>query len=237
MKRRARGRGQRRLHPRRGAPLRRPGRDGRRRATASSRTRSGSSSPASSSRAAGSSAWTTTPTASRAASSPPARSPTRAGRSAPASARIEVDDKIVAKNVGPQGEGGARSSTRPTSTTRSARTAAPRASSSRTSATRPTAASTSGTAFFWAMGRSLDQTFYADYYSKVGYGFGHELRYAARLAVAGRLPHVPLPVPGHAHDPRPRHRRGRAGRHRRQHRLRHRLERAADAARQRCAPP
>jgi LPS-assembly protein len=36
---------------------------------------------------------------------------------------------------------------------------------------------TAGTGFFWAMGRSLDQTFYADTYSKVGYGFGHELRY------------------------------------------------------------
>jgi LPS-assembly protein len=36
-----------------------------------------------------------------------------------------------------------------------------------------------GTAFFWAMGRSVDQTFYADSYSRVGYGFGHELRYAA----------------------------------------------------------
>ena len=36
-----------------------------------------------------------------------------------------------------------------------------------------------GTGFFWAMGRSVDQTFYADNYSKVGYGFGHELRYAA----------------------------------------------------------
>jgi len=35
-----------------------------------------------------------------------------------------------------------------------------------------------GTGFFWAMGRSLDQTLYADTYSKVGYGFGHELRYA-----------------------------------------------------------
>ena len=35
-----------------------------------------------------------------------------------------------------------------------------------------------GTGFFWAMGRSLDQTFYADSYSKIGYGFGHELRYA-----------------------------------------------------------
>jgi LPS-assembly protein len=37
---------------------------------------------------------------------------------------------------------------------------------------------TVGTGFFWAMGRSLDQTFYADSYSKIGYGFGHELRYA-----------------------------------------------------------
>ncbi len=34
-----------------------------------------------------------------------------------------------------------------------------------------------GTGFFWAMGRSADQTFYADSYSKLGYGFGHELRY------------------------------------------------------------
>jgi LPS-assembly protein len=36
-----------------------------------------------------------------------------------------------------------------------------------------------GGAFFWAMGRSADQTFYADSYSKIGLGFGHELRYAA----------------------------------------------------------
>ncbi len=35
-----------------------------------------------------------------------------------------------------------------------------------------------GTAFFWAMARSADQTFYADSYSKIGYGFGHEIRYA-----------------------------------------------------------
>jgi len=34
-----------------------------------------------------------------------------------------------------------------------------------------------GTGFFWAMGRSWDQTFYADYYSKIGYGYGHELRW------------------------------------------------------------
>jgi len=34
-----------------------------------------------------------------------------------------------------------------------------------------------GTGFFWAMGRSWDQTFYSDYYSKIGYGYGHELRW------------------------------------------------------------
>jgi LPS-assembly protein len=35
-----------------------------------------------------------------------------------------------------------------------------------------------GDAFFWAMGRSFDQTFYFDRYTKFGYGFGHEFRYA-----------------------------------------------------------
>jgi LPS-assembly protein len=34
-----------------------------------------------------------------------------------------------------------------------------------------------GTGFFWAMGRSADQTFYSDYWSNIGYGYGHELRY------------------------------------------------------------
>lgn len=34
-----------------------------------------------------------------------------------------------------------------------------------------------GSGFFWAMGRSFDQTFYADHYSRVGFGVGHELRY------------------------------------------------------------
>jgi LPS-assembly protein len=34
-----------------------------------------------------------------------------------------------------------------------------------------------GSGFFWAMGRSADQTLYADYWSEVGYGYGHELRY------------------------------------------------------------
>jgi LPS-assembly protein len=35
-----------------------------------------------------------------------------------------------------------------------------------------------GDAFFWAMGRSFDQTFYADSYSRLGYGLGHEFRYS-----------------------------------------------------------
>ena len=35
-----------------------------------------------------------------------------------------------------------------------------------------------GDGFFWAMGRSLDQTFYLDRYSKTGFGVGHELRWA-----------------------------------------------------------
>jgi LPS-assembly protein len=42
-----------------------------------------------------------------------------------------------------------------------------------------------GTGFFWAMGRSFDQTFYADHYSKIGWGFGHEFRYAAEQPSRG----------------------------------------------------
>jgi lipopolysaccharide assembly outer membrane protein LptD (OstA) len=42
-----------------------------------------------------------------------------------------------------------------------------------------------GSGFFWAMGRSLDQTFYADYYSQLGYGFGHEFRYTDRAPSRG----------------------------------------------------
>ena len=34
-----------------------------------------------------------------------------------------------------------------------------------------------GGGFFWAMGRSFDQTLYADHYSRFGWGFGHEFRY------------------------------------------------------------
>ena len=36
---------------------------------------------------------------------------------------------------------------------------------------------TVGEGFFWAMGRSFDQTFHVDDYSKFGYGLGHEFRY------------------------------------------------------------
>jgi LPS-assembly protein len=35
-----------------------------------------------------------------------------------------------------------------------------------------------GTGFFWAMGRSFDQTFYYDHYTEYGQGYGHEFRYA-----------------------------------------------------------
>ncbi len=42
-----------------------------------------------------------------------------------------------------------------------------------------------GTGFFWAMGRSWDQTFYADHYSKIGTGFGHELRFMGRRPSRG----------------------------------------------------
>ena len=34
-----------------------------------------------------------------------------------------------------------------------------------------------GSGFFWAMGRSFDQTFYGDHYSRFGWGVGHEFRY------------------------------------------------------------
>lgn len=36
-----------------------------------------------------------------------------------------------------------------------------------------------GTGFFWAMGRSVDQTIYGDWYSSLGFGVGHEFRYAS----------------------------------------------------------
>ena len=88
-----------------------------------------------------------------------------------------------------------------------------------------------GTGFFWAMGRSLDQTLLRGLLLEGRLRLRPRAALRRGLAVAGHVPHVPLPVPGHAHGPRPRHRRGRGGRHAGQHGLRHRLERPADAAR------
>lgn len=42
-----------------------------------------------------------------------------------------------------------------------------------------------GLGFFWAMGRSVDQTFLFDNYSAIGYGFGHEFRYVGQSASRG----------------------------------------------------
>jgi LPS-assembly protein len=43
------------------------------------------------------------------------------------------------------------------------------------------------TGFFWAMGRSADQTLAFDYYTKAGYGLGHELRWVGRSPSRGTL--------------------------------------------------
>ncbi len=67
-----------------------------------------------------------------------------------------------------------------------------------------------GTGFFWAMGRSADQTFYADHYSQAGFGFGHELRWSLPTPVARDASDLRLQQPE-------RHRSG----------LRHQLERPA----------
>jgi len=42
-------------------------------------------------------------------------------------------------------------------------------------------------AFFWAMDRSHDATFYTDYFSKTGYGFGGEYRYVQSAASSGNI--------------------------------------------------
>jgi LPS-assembly protein len=44
---------------------------------------------------------------------------------------------------------------------------------------------TLGAGFFWAMGKSWDQTFLVDYYSRIGTGFGHELRYMSHRPSRG----------------------------------------------------
>lgn len=42
-----------------------------------------------------------------------------------------------------------------------------------------------GLGFFWAMGRSVDQTFYYDWYTKYGTGIGHEFRFVRNSASRG----------------------------------------------------
>jgi LPS-assembly protein len=42
-----------------------------------------------------------------------------------------------------------------------------------------------GEGFFWAMGRSADQTVYLDYFSKFGWSLGHEFRYVSDVASRG----------------------------------------------------
>ncbi|HUL75844.1 MAG TPA: LPS assembly protein LptD [Vicinamibacteria bacterium] len=92
------------------------------------------------------------------------------------SAKIEVDDKVVAKNAVFEVKGVpvfyAPYFYYPIS--RSGRTTGFLFPSVGYSSYR---GFTLGTGFFWVMGRSADQTFHADYYSKLGFGFGHELRY------------------------------------------------------------
>ncbi len=44
-----------------------------------------------------------------------------------------------------------------------------------------------GLGFFWAMGRSADQTFYYDYYSQYGTGLGHEFRYVKNSGARGNF--------------------------------------------------
>lgn len=44
-----------------------------------------------------------------------------------------------------------------------------------------------GLGFFWAMGRSVDQTFYYDWYSKYGVGLGHEFRFVRNAASRGNF--------------------------------------------------
>ncbi len=93
-----------------------------------------------------------------------------------------------------------------------------------------------GTGFFWAMGRSLDQTFYGDYYSNLGFGVGHELRYASASPSRGtfRTYLFRLRAESPVYDPDTGELvGGRAV----EGRLRHRLERAPDDPGQRAGDP
>lgn len=44
-----------------------------------------------------------------------------------------------------------------------------------------------GLGFFWAMGRSMDQTFYYDYFTEYGMGLGHEFRFIRNSASRGNF--------------------------------------------------
>lgn len=44
-----------------------------------------------------------------------------------------------------------------------------------------------GLGFFWAMGRSMDQTFYYDYFTEYGMGLGHEFRFVRNSASRGNF--------------------------------------------------
>lgn len=44
-----------------------------------------------------------------------------------------------------------------------------------------------GLGFFWAMGRSMDQTFYYDWYTQYGIGLGHEFRYIRNSGSRGNF--------------------------------------------------
>jgi hypothetical protein len=44
-----------------------------------------------------------------------------------------------------------------------------------------------GSGFFWAMGRSADQTFFFDNYTKLGQGYGHELRWTGAPPSRGTI--------------------------------------------------
>ena len=154
VKRRAGGRGQRRLHPRRGAARGRPRRDGRHRPRLL-RERGRLRRARRLHRGAPRRANRRRHLQGRGRlASPPARSRTRAGSSAPAGARIEVNDKIIAQHRGPADQGRARVLPALVLLPDQQRRPLRPASCSRTSATRRTVGYTAGTGFFWAMGRS-----------------------------------------------------------------------------------
>ena len=115
---------------------------------------------------------------------------TRAGASAPPPRRSRWTTRSGHER-GLPGEGRARLLPARTSSTRSRRTSARRASCSRTSGSRRPRGFNIGTGFFWAMGRSLDQTFYLDYFTRVRLRLRPRVPLRAADALARELPHLP----------------------------------------------